>query len=118
VAEAQYRFVGSHADQTDDGRPLFPGDFVELTDDQLHEPHVEQLAHDGMLLGINDEARHQLTLAHSRVQRRTTKAAPNDDELPTDDEIIARATENTRASKAESNRTVAPVPPTEGGSQP
>jgi hypothetical protein len=29
----QYRFVGSHADTLANGRPVEPGEFVELTDE-------------------------------------------------------------------------------------
>lgn len=66
-----YRFIGSHADQLSSGRPITPGEFLELTDEELREPHNEQLAADGLLLGIDKPAEHQVDLAQRRELRRT-----------------------------------------------
>lgn len=65
-----YRFIGNHAEVLHDGRPLGIGDFVELTEDELRESHVEMLAHEGVLIGTDEAAEHQISLAVRRVERR------------------------------------------------
>jgi hypothetical protein len=66
----KYRYIGTRADQLANGRPVGPGDFVELTDEDLREPHNEMLAADGKLIGVEDDTEHQQTLAERRVSRR------------------------------------------------
>lgn len=47
-----YRFVGIHADSLASGRPLEPGEFVELTSDEVkdNKPAID----DGQLVAIKD----------------------------------------------------------------
>lgn len=66
----QYRFVGSHADTLHNGRPVEPGEFVELTEDDLRDPYIEMLAHDENLIGTDEAGEHQVKLAVNRVERR------------------------------------------------
>lgn len=68
----QYRFVGSHADMLASGRPVEPGEFVDLTDEEVRETHNEMLIADGNLIGVGDDAEHQQKLATTRVKRRST----------------------------------------------
>jgi len=74
----RYRFIGEHADTLADGRPVEPGEFVELSDEDLRERHNEMLVNDGNLIGAEDDVEHQADLADRRVKRRTT--ASNDEE--------------------------------------
>lgn len=54
----EYRFVGSHPDELDGGRPLAPGEFtgpIEIIDDPEHEDHTPKNAHllaDGYLIQV------------------------------------------------------------------
>lgn len=48
----EYRFVGSHPDELDGGRPIEPGEFtgpIEVDDDH---PQNQRLLEDGLLLKI------------------------------------------------------------------
>lgn len=67
---ASYRFVGDHPDVLANGRPVEPGEFVNLTDEDVRDPYNETLIHDGRLIGANPSAEHQVSLAKSRVTRR------------------------------------------------
>lgn len=70
----KYRFVGSHAETLANGRPVEPGEFVDLTDEDVREAHNEMLIADGNLIGIEDPAEHQAKLASNRVKSRSDKA--------------------------------------------
>jgi hypothetical protein len=51
VAESKrYRFVGSHADQLASGRPIAPGEFVDLTAEEAKDPYNAMLIADGNLV--------------------------------------------------------------------
>lgn len=56
----EYRFVGSHADELDGGRPIAPGDFtgpINIVDDESKEdytPKAAQLLADGHLIEVAD----------------------------------------------------------------
>jgi hypothetical protein len=77
----QYRYVGSHADVLADGRPIGPGEFIDLTDDQLRDPFYEDRLANGVIIGTEDEAEHQQKLATRRVERREDKTtAPTEGE--------------------------------------
>lgn len=68
----QYRFVGEHADNLASGRPIEPGEFVDLTDDDVRDPFNEAMIADGLLIGTGPSATHQVKLAESRIARRTS----------------------------------------------
>lgn len=53
---AKYRFVGNHADQLADGRPVAPGEFVNLSDEEMEDPHNAMLATDGHLIGTGSKS--------------------------------------------------------------
>lgn len=76
----RYRFVGDHADQLANGRPVEPGEFVELTDDDIRESYNEMLVADGNLIGVESDAEHQANLAERRVDRRVSLVESNDGE--------------------------------------
>lgn len=65
----QYRFIGSHADMLASGRPVEPGEFVDLTDDELREPHNTMLLDDELLLLIKDEDTHDQEIATDAAKR-------------------------------------------------
>jgi len=73
VAGKKYRFVGGHADMLGDGRPVAPGDFVQLTDEDLKDPHNEALAADGLLLAVSDAGEAEVEKAARRVERDEAK---------------------------------------------
>lgn len=66
----QYRFVGDHAEVLANGRPVEPGEFVDLTEDELRDPFYEDLIHNGNLIGTDEGGEHQVSLANRRVERR------------------------------------------------
>lgn len=55
MAEKEYRYIGSHADMLANGRPVEPGEYVDLTDEDLQENHNKMLLDDGKLLLIEEE---------------------------------------------------------------
>lgn len=67
---AQYRYVGRNPDVLDGGRPVGPGDLIELTDDEVRLPHNESIAAAGHLIGVDSDAEHQQKLASTRLSRR------------------------------------------------
>lgn len=71
--KGEYRYVGDHADQLGSGRPVEPGEFIELTEEDLRDATNESLAHDGKIIGVNEEGEHQISLAKSRTTRRINK---------------------------------------------
>lgn len=75
----QYRFVGSHADMLANGRPVEPGEFVDLTDDEVREDHNEMLIADGNLIGTDEASEHQANLADRRVDRRLSAVEDSND---------------------------------------
>lgn len=75
----QYRFVGDHADNLASGRPIEPGEFVDLTDAEVRDPFNEALITDGALIGTEPEAEHQVKLADARVSRRQTSSESEED---------------------------------------
>jgi hypothetical protein len=50
VANKSYRYIGSHADQLAGGQPVAPGDYVELSEEDLKDPHNAMLLEDGKLI--------------------------------------------------------------------
>jgi hypothetical protein len=46
----RYRYVGTVADSLAHGQPVAPGEFVDLDDDQEHEPHNKSLLEAGTLI--------------------------------------------------------------------
>lgn len=69
----KYRFVGTHPDTLDDGRPIAPGEFVYLTDDEMRLPHNEMHASSEHLLAVSEEGEKQVELADKRVAREDKK---------------------------------------------
>lgn len=61
-----YRCVSKHGEDLDHGQVLDPGEFVDLTDDQVRLPRAEQLLADGLLIGVDDDSVHQAKLAAHR----------------------------------------------------
>jgi hypothetical protein len=51
----KYRFVGQHADSLDSGRPIGPGEFVDLTDEEIEQPHAAGLIQVGLLVEASGE---------------------------------------------------------------
>lgn len=71
----QYRFIGTHAEVLPDGRPIGPGDLIDLTDEEVRHSFYEDLIAGENLIGTEDEAQHQATLASRRVERRSSSAS-------------------------------------------
>ena len=66
----EYKWVGTHAQDTLDGRMLAPGETVELSEEDLRESHYEQLIADDLLIPLGGDAEHEAQLASRRVSRR------------------------------------------------
>jgi hypothetical protein len=78
----RYRYIGDHAEVAPGGRPLGIGDFIELTDDEVRDPFFEDLLASERMIGVEEDAEHQASLAERRVSSRETRAAaaePNND---------------------------------------
>lgn len=54
---SKYRFVGSHADNLASGRPLEPGEFVDLTEEQAQESYNAHLLDEGLLISVEPDKR-------------------------------------------------------------
>lgn len=67
--EQQYRFVGSHADMLANGRPVEPGEFVDLSEEDLAEVHNEMLVADGNLVFIGDSQNPEATDAAVKLAK-------------------------------------------------
>lgn len=76
----QYRFVGSHADVLPNGRPIGPGEYVDLTDEEVRDPYYEMLLADGNLIGTEEQAEHEQSLAERRVARREAKTTEGEEQ--------------------------------------
>jgi len=53
----RYRFIGSHPESLASGRPIEPGEFVDLEDDDLEDPHNKMLLDDGHLITVEEEGK-------------------------------------------------------------
>jgi hypothetical protein len=51
----KYHFVDSHADVLSSGQPVAPGDVVDLSDNDLKQPHNASLLEDGKLVLSEDQ---------------------------------------------------------------
>lgn len=66
----EFRFVGHHSEEDASGRTLEPGEFYKMTDDEIREPHNEQLILDGKLIPTDNKSEHEVDLAERREKRR------------------------------------------------
>lgn len=73
MAGKKYRYVGNHAETLDDGRPVAPGDYVHLTDEEMKSPQNSSLAAEGVLIGMSDAGEEQIDKAETRVKREEAK---------------------------------------------
>lgn len=69
----EYKNVGAHAEDLEGGRVVGVGEMVELTKEQLRDPHNERLVAEGILIPTTNEAEHEATLADRRTQRQKDK---------------------------------------------
>lgn len=53
TAGKSYRYIGEHAENLASGRPLEPGEFVDLTDEQLGESYNTHLLNEGLLIPVD-----------------------------------------------------------------
>lgn len=67
---AKYRFVGDHAETLADGRPVGPGDFVDLSDDEIAEDHNAMLVADERLIGTGSKSSDMVEKIDKRETRR------------------------------------------------
>ena len=51
--KTRFRFVGRHIDDLADGRILEPGQFVELNDSEIDDPHNQLRISDGLLIEVD-----------------------------------------------------------------
>lgn len=77
---AKYRYVGLHADILDDGRPVAPGDFVNLSDEDALLPHAASLLADGYLAGTGEKSEQIQTTAEIRQTRAERELAKQNEE--------------------------------------
>lgn len=64
IASHEYRYVGSHADLLANGRPVEPGEFVQLTDEEVGEN--QEFVDVGKLLLIEGKAAGRRHVASSK----------------------------------------------------
>lgn len=53
--KSRFRSVSSHVEDLADGRTVPPGEFIELTDDELQDPHNLRLLQEGVLMRIEED---------------------------------------------------------------
>jgi hypothetical protein len=53
--KTSFRYVGTHVGDLHDGSPLEPGEFVQLDDDAITDPHNARLISEGLLLEVPAE---------------------------------------------------------------
>lgn len=75
----RFRYVGGHAETLDSGQPLGTGDYVELTDEDVRQPHAEMLIANGLLIGADKKGEHEEALAERRVRSRLSRVEESDD---------------------------------------
>jgi hypothetical protein len=74
-SSTKYRYVGDHAEILDSGAPVGPGEYVELSGDQLEEPVTKALIDGGKLIDASDV----------KDEAQTKSATSTDDSSSTDD---------------------------------
>jgi len=91
----EYRFVGSHPDELDGGRPVEPGEFIgaiEIDDDpdsETYTPKNAQLRDDGHLLEVEDGS----AKAAAKAAATEEPPQPDEDGLLRGDDLNRRADE-------------------------
>ena len=78
-----YKNVGVHAEDLADGQMVGPGEQVELTEEQVRDPRVEDLITIGTLIGLDDKGEHEAGLAARRQRSRETREAGKEGEEET-----------------------------------
>jgi TATA-box binding protein (TBP) (component of TFIID and TFIIIB) len=56
----KFRFVGSHAEDLASGQIVAPGEFINLSADEVDDPHNATLIADGKLLGTGAKSRKEV----------------------------------------------------------
>jgi hypothetical protein len=64
MAKTEHRWVGTHVQDLADGRMLAIGEFVELDDEDLKDPHNARLIEEGLLVP-SEQAEAKKTTAHT-----------------------------------------------------
>jgi pyruvate/2-oxoglutarate dehydrogenase complex dihydrolipoamide acyltransferase (E2) component len=62
-----YRFVGSHAETLDGGRPIEPGEFIELSDEDLSGDRIAGFVEDGLLIETDADQQFEATPAAEQL---------------------------------------------------
>lgn len=70
----KFRCVSTHPEDLADGRQLAPGDFADLSKDQLREDRNEDLIAEGKLIPMDKKAEDEADLATRRAQTRESRA--------------------------------------------
>lgn len=65
----RYRFVGSHADALASGRPVEPGEFVELTEEEVNDPYNQTLIKDENLFEVEAVQQPKATDAATKLAK-------------------------------------------------
>lgn len=50
----EYRYIGQVAMSLEGGAPMAPGDFIELSDEELEGSYYKTMLEEGMLLNMED----------------------------------------------------------------
>jgi len=82
---ASLRFVGDSAEQLASGRPLAPGDELDLTDEELDDPYNQYLIADGKIIGTNPTGESQVTAAKEKLTKSLSGESEASPEAATDD---------------------------------
>jgi len=53
TSKTSFRFVGRHIDDLADGRTIEPGQFVDLTQAEIDDPHNAQRISEGLLVEVD-----------------------------------------------------------------
>lgn len=77
MGEAEYKWVGTHAQELTGGRMLEPGEKVLLSDEVLHDEHNQSLLADGGLIAVDEKGERQVQNAARRIKTRAENEAEN-----------------------------------------
>ena len=75
----EYRNVGTHPVDLDDGRSVGYGEFIDLDDEQVREPLAEELLATGVLVPTDEKGEKEAKLADLRQTAKQKKEAEQEE---------------------------------------
>jgi len=105
---SRYRYVGTYADTLGNGQPVEPGEFVDLTEEDLEDSHNARLLEEEKLLSIDEANNPKATDAAEKLAKKegvdlaTVPGTGADGSITVDD--VTKAAADREAAKAQSGK--------------